>query len=144
MAVSAEMMRFKADMEADESLRAKYEEAIERIVEAKDATSDGDAMCKAAAELGYQISVAELERARADSLEDVDEEELDEVAGGLCWEDYACDFAYHTKQEKMDLPKWCMEIYSCLTVLMHADTGEDSACFSKYKCAPVFRHPDGF
>ena len=68
-------------MSESEEFRKQFEETIKRIVENKQAESDGEAFTKAATELGYELSIAEIERANAEA-QDLSDEELESVAGG--------------------------------------------------------------
>ena len=97
-----ELRRMEADLRADEGLRTRLEEAARRAADAG-AASDGVAMAAAAAELGYRVSAADLERSVAGG-EGLDLDELAGVAGGAggvdkngeqawClfnWSDYRC------------------------------------------------------
>jgi predicted ribosomally synthesized peptide with nif11-like leader len=65
-------------------------------VENKEASSDGEVLVKAAAEVGFTLTMEELERFFAQSQELCDED-LDKVAGGAaaknddgCWFDHHC------------------------------------------------------
>ena len=119
MPKSDELLRFEADINADGKLRESFDAAVKRIVEADGVTSDGDAMVKAAAELGYDLSMGELERLYAESQE-LSDDELDAIAGGRA--------------------NSCMTDYYCYTVVNHdSETDPDGkkesvACFVDYKC----------
>ena len=119
MPKSDEMLRFEADLTADGKLRESFDAAVKRIAEAGEATSDGDALVKAAAELGYNLSMGELERLYADSQE-LSDEELDAISGGR-----DCI---------------CLADYYCFTLLRHNNETdpynrqEKLACWSDYKC----------
>ena len=77
---SEEMLRLERDM--NEQLQEKLDTEIKRIAEAGEAQSDGEAMVKAAAALGYTITIEELERSIAD-LEKLDDDELDASGGNV-------------------------------------------------------------
>ena len=111
---------FEDALKADETLRQRYEEVLGGVTEA---ASDGEAMQKAAAELGYEITLEELEQAWAAGQE-LDEKELASVAGGL----------YENDDE------WCVMIHSCYTVAFHDREGKANACWSDYSCAVVYHH----
>ena len=119
MQKSDELLRFEADINADGKLRESFDAAIKRIAGAGETTNDGDAMVKAAAELGYDLSLNELERLYAESQE-LSDEELGAVAGGRA--------------------DSCMTDYYCYTVVNHdSETDPDGkkesvACFVDYKC----------
>ena len=119
---------FEEALKADEALRQRYEEALKGVTEA---ANDGEAIQKAAAQLGYELSLEELEQAWASSQE-LDESELTAVAGG---QDQYSD--------------WCWVGWCCYTVVKHPDDIEDDnekctkdfkvnnhteACWSDYNC----------
>ena len=85
-----ELKRFLADIRADRELFQKVEEIGRRMVEAGSDESNNELVAKAAAELGYSITAAELERAEA-AAEELDDDQLEEVSGGS---DARCDHGY--------------------------------------------------
>lgn len=83
---------FKAAMEAKPELAAKYIEVQKSLVENKAVGSKTELFVKAAAEVGYEISAEEVERAIATNLQ-LSEEELANVSGGKsenCSITYGC------------------------------------------------------
>ena len=123
MVKSEEIKRFEDALNADEELCARYAEAVKRIAEAGEATCDGEVLVKAAAELGYDISLAELERSYAES-QDLSDEELETVAGGRS--------------------QVCLFDYYCYTAIWHDEHDpwgrkEQLACWSDWKCV-FFNH----
>lgn len=103
---------FEAALKADETLHQKYEEALKGVTEA---ASDGEAMQKAAAELGYEITLEELEQAWAAGQE-LDESELASVAGG-----------------QSDHSNWCLANWFCYTVAKHTDVPDEEGP-GNYQC----------
>ena len=101
MSKSENIKAFEAALKESKELQEKFETAKKRIAENKDAASDSEMLVKAAAEVGYTISVAEVERAFAQNQE-LSDEELDKVAGGciycMCWMDYGCFLLYKTSR----------------------------------------------
>ena len=126
-----EMIRMEADLKASEALREQYEAALKRIAEGGEAKSDGDIFEKAAAELGYQITAAELERVSAEN-EEIGPDEMEQTAGG--------------KTEDSDgHDEWCLTAWHCFTVTCHtkANKGNESvACWSDYLCALLSRREE--
>ena len=108
-----ELERLNQDLAHNEELAGKLEAALKGIAERKEAGSDGEAMVKAAAELGYTISIADLERATAEN-ELLDLDALTQVSGG-------------------DKSEYCTIKYSCYAAFLHPD-GENEACFNNYYC----------
>ena len=85
-----ELKLFLADIQADRELYRKLEEIGRRMAEAGSDESNNELVAKAAAELGYSITAAELERAEA-AAEELDDDQLEEVSGGS---DARCDHGY--------------------------------------------------
>ena len=90
MANREEVKRFLADIHADKELYLKVEEIGRRMVEAGSDESNSELVAKAAAELGYSITAAELERAIA-ANEELDDDQLEDVSGGS---DTRCDHGH--------------------------------------------------
>ena len=146
--------QFDIDMDASQELVEQYNEILHRIAVDETAESDADAVIKAAKELGYTITAADLERAMARN-EKMDLEELESVSGGsdLCWKDYSCVVAYHTSTvDNDDHDFWCVADYHCITAYHHNTPtggyeGEDNnnnrqtVCWSDYSCAIINKHP---
>ena len=77
-----ELKRFQEDMKADRELYRKLEEIGRRMLKDGCKESGNELMAKAAKELGYSITAAELERAEA-AAEELDDDQLDGVSGGF-------------------------------------------------------------
>ena len=97
MEKSESIMKFEEVLNNDPEKKKKYEDILKRITEEKSAKSDVEAIVKAAGELGFDISMEEFERSFADKQE-VEDEELDEIAGGgrepECAVSYYCDMIW--------------------------------------------------
>ena len=76
-----ELKRFQEDMRADRELYRKLEEIGRRMMIDGSKKSGNELMAKAAKELGYSVTAAELERAEA-AAEEVDDNQLEGVCGG--------------------------------------------------------------
>ena len=114
------------------------------MVEAKDAENDGEAMVKAAAALGYAVTLEDLERAAAE-LETVDDDELAEVAGGnneeyCLGKNYSCGKFWHNDHEDEEgHDERCWTGYHCHTAMLHTDTtSKNVACWKDYLCELVY------
>ncbi len=126
MSKNEELQRLERDLNEQPELREKLDAEIKRIAGAGEAQCDGEAMVKAAASLGYTITIEELERAAAD-LEKLDDDELDAAAGGAQDEK-------HTN--------WCIKSWYCFAALRHTDTeSKDVACWSDYVCIVSYQKP---
>ena len=113
-----EIKRFDAALNASEELRRDFEGACARIAKEGEARSDSEIMAKAAGELGFNISAADLERSAAE-LQELDLDELENVAGGT-------DDGKDT---------FCITAWYCFTAALHTDTqSKDVSCWSDYKC----------
>ena len=76
-----ELKRFQADMTTDRALYRKLEEIGRRMLKEGSTESGCELMAKAAKELGYSVTAAELERAEA-AAEVLDDNQLEAVSGG--------------------------------------------------------------
>ena len=120
MEKSTEMLRMEKDLNASEELREKFNSEMERIAKSGEAKSDEEVMVKAAAALGYQISLSELEQAQAE-MQELDLEEMDAVAGG------ANDGKGHST--------WCVAVWHCHHILLHTEsTSKETKCWEEYLC----------
>ena len=98
---SGELLRMERDLNAQPELRERLDAEIKRIADAGEAACDGEAVVRAAASLGYTVTVEELERAAAD-LEKLSDDELDASGGGLfndCCQVFVCDKDYYFTRE---------------------------------------------
>ncbi len=85
MAKSKDVERFEKDLKENKELQKKFEEAVESYV-AKD-VKNVDAMIKAAEEMGYVLTIADLEKIKAEA-EELSKDDLETVAGAgkdWCW-----------------------------------------------------------
>ena len=96
-----ELTRMEETLRNDTELQKKYEETCKRIAESGEAKSDGEIMVKAAAELGFSITIEDMERAKAAS-EELSDDELDKVAGGTyrTWGCLVFDLCYFVYQKE--------------------------------------------
>lgn len=151
MKKTEEMLRFEKDLNADEKLRGKLEDAIAALQASGECTSDGDIMEKAARSLGYSISAAELERMNAERQE-ASQEEMELAAGGgnyekenqkRCGSDYYCDTLWDTvDMDEHGHNSFCITAWHCLTVMLHTETkNKEVACFKDYKCNIIYEDP---
>lgn len=127
MRKSENMLAFEAAMKESKELRDKYVAAQKRIIENKEAGSDGEMLVKAAAEVGFVLTMEELERAIAQAQE-LSDEELVAVSGGAGnSDDYVCTLDYY-----------------CYIAFKHDEDGNTNrACFSDYYCVFIYViHPD--
>ena len=132
---SEKIRKFEEALSKDKDLAQKYEDIIKRIVENKEAGSDGEAMVKAAAELGYDIPIEELERSYA-AIAEVSDESLDSVAGGESDEPEEYDYRYDEDEYGHDL--CCYSLWHCYTTFMHTKTKlRKERCWSDYHCVFV-------
>ena len=82
MVKSDELKRFQSDLDANAELRSKFEEACKRYGEEGADETRSAIMVKAAADLGYGIGLAEMERLVAESQK-LSDDEMQSVAGGF-------------------------------------------------------------
>ena len=87
-----ELKRFQEDMKADRALYRKLEEIGRRMLKEGSKESGCELMAKAAKELGYSVTAAELERAEA-AAEVLDDNQLEAVSGGgVLKDEEACTY----------------------------------------------------
>ncbi len=126
---SNELLRMERDLNANPELREKLDAEIRRIAGAGEAASDGEAMAKAAAALGYTITPEELERTTAD-LEKLDDDEL-EASGGNA-------FTRKKKEDEYGHTEGCVVTWHCFAAFLHTETkSTDVACWKDHRCAMV-------
>ena len=129
---NTELTRMEEALRSDEELRQKLEEACKKIAESGEAKNDGEIMVKAAAELGYSITIEELERASA-SAEELSEEELNSVSGGewaLAWEG----------EDEYGHDRYCVSVWHCNTITLHTNSKDKAvSCFADYFCGFVYK-----
>lgn len=141
---SEELKRLEGDLRGSEEIQKKLDEACRRIATEGKSASDGEIMVAAAKELGYDISIAALEQARAEA-EELDPEALAIVAGGVdnsehkTWCDdtnFSCFANYHERTEDEEgHGGWCFTAWHCVAATLHTDEHDpDIACWSDYKC----------
>ena len=100
MSKSENILAFEAALKENNELQEKFTAAKKRITEAKEVASDSEMLVKAAAEIGFTLTVAEVERVIAEKQE-LSDEDLAKVSGGefhlenWCLLDYNCGTFYH-------------------------------------------------
>ena len=115
MRKSETLKAFETALNESKELQENFVAAQKRIVENDAASSDGELLVKAAAEVGYTLTMAELERVMAQSQE-LSDEELNRVVGGA---------------DKND--DWCLFNHHCFATLRHTDDGSTTAtCWKNY------------
>ena len=72
---------FEKALRESEELQHRLAEELKKIAEEKSAESDAEAMAKAAQALGYDFTVADMEKANAEAQE-LAPEEMEQAAGG--------------------------------------------------------------
>lgn len=106
--------KFEKDLRGNEKLQKKLFEELAKIAKEKSAESDAEAMAKAAHALGYDFTVADMEKANAKTQE-LDPEEMEQAAGGWCFADYDCYTAWN--HDSPDQPgSACLKDYDCISV----------------------------
>ena len=117
------LKEFDKALAKDEQLKKTFLETCQKIADAGEASSDGEVVKKAAEEMGYQLSLEEIEREAA-SGEELNDDELEQVTGGA-----GC------------LENLCIVMLNCYVTMLHTDLdGKNSPCYSDYRC--VFADKD--
>ncbi|MGN0693044.1 MAG: hypothetical protein ACI4K7_11900 [Oscillospiraceae bacterium] len=131
---NTELNRLEEALRNDEELRKKLDEACKRIAESGEAKSDGEVMVKAAAELGFSITIEALERAKA-AAEELNEDALDMVAGG--------GYVRSDKlgEDNRGHSNWCLTLWHCDVITLHTETTtHEESCFTNYICDTINNH----
>ena len=89
MSKSGSVLAFEAALTENKELKAKYDAALKRIIENREAANDGEALVKASAEAGFTLTMPELERSMAQKQE-LSDEDLARVAGAGDSADTSC------------------------------------------------------
>ena len=105
--------KFEKDLRGNEELQKKLFMELAKIAKEKSVESDAEAMAKAAQTLGYDFTVADMEKAHAETQE-LDPEEMEHAAGGWCFADYDCYTAWN--HDSPDQPgSACLKDYDCVS-----------------------------
>ena len=113
---------FEKELRESEELQHRLAQELKKIAEEKSAESDAEAMAKAAQALGYDFTVADMEKANAETQE-LDPEEMEQAAGGWCFADYDCYTAWnHDSPDQQGSA--CISDYGCIT-LFHDSKVDD-------------------
>ena len=129
---SEEMLRLERDM--DEQLKEKLDAEIKRI--SGEAQSDGEAMVKAAAALGYTITIEELERSVAD-LEQLDDDELDASGGNT---DHFSDKFTINEEAKKERRRQCGHAEKAS--YSKDENGHKGSCTFSWHCSITWKHTE--
>jgi hypothetical protein len=109
MSKSENILAFEAALKENRELLEKFEAAKKRIVENKEATNDAEILVKAAAEVDFSLTVAEVERSIAE-MQELNEEDLEKIAGGVD-SSFPGDVSYNIKDG-------CSSVYFCRSSFM--------------------------
>ncbi|MBE5970767.1 MAG: hypothetical protein E7242_11110 [Lachnospiraceae bacterium] len=112
MGKSENIIKFEEALKKDPEKMKAFEEAQKRIFDEKSAKNDGEIMVKAAKEVGFDITIEEIDRSIAEKQE-IDDELLDEVVGAAgCTFDYSCHYVFkHGKDQNIE--DLCFDDYNC-------------------------------
>ena len=114
--------KFEKALRESKELQARLAQELEKIAEEKSALNDAEAMAKAAQALGYDFTVADMEKANAEAQE-LDPEEMEQAAGGWCFADYDCYTAWN--HDSPDQPgSACLKDYDCVSVYHNSKIGD--------------------
>ena len=114
--------KFEKDLRGNEKLQKKLFEELAKIAKDKSAESDAEAMAKAAHALGYDFTVADMEKANAETQE-LAPEEMEQAAGGWCFADYDCYTAWN--HDSPDQPgSACLKDYDCVSAYHNSKIGD--------------------
>ena len=86
------LKKFKQALRENREMADQFTEELKRIAEEKSVGSDAEGFVRAAHTLGFDFTLADVEKAKAE-VQDLDPDELNQVAGGTdswCVFDFAC------------------------------------------------------
>ena len=127
---NTELNRLEEALRNDTELQKKLEETRKRIAESGEAKNDGEVMVKAAAELGFSITIEDLERAKA-AAEELCDDELNNVAGGV-----ETFLGNNVSVDDKGHDNWCFTAWHCFATTLQTETTTHSeACWKDYVCA---------
>ena len=112
--------KFKKALQEDKELADQFSKELKHIAEEKSACSDAEAFVRAANTLGFDFTLADVERAQAE-IQELDPDELEQATGGT--------------------DSWCVFDFACFTALRH-DTPDQPpyACAKEYICITIYHH----
>ena len=114
--------KFEKALRDNEELQRRLAKELKKIAEEKSASNDAEAIAKAARTLGYDFTVADMEKVHAETQE-LNPEEMEQAAGGWCFADYDCYTAWN--HDSPDQPgSACFSDYDCIT-LFHDSKVDD-------------------
>ena len=114
--------KFEKALRESGELRRRLAEELKKIAGEESASNDAEAMAKAAQALGYDFTVADMEKAHAETQE-LDSEEMEQAAGGWCFADYDCYTAWN--HDSPDQPgSACFSDYDCITLFHDSKVDE--------------------
>ena len=114
--------KFEKALRESKELQARLAVELKRIADEKSASNDAEAMSKAAQALGYDFTVADMEKANAETQE-LDPEEMEQAAGGWCFADYDCYTAWnHDSPDQQGSA--CLKDYDCVSVYHNSKIGD--------------------
>ena len=114
--------KFEKALRESGELRRRLAEELKKIAGEGSASNDAEAMAAAARALGYDFTVADMEKANAEAQE-LDPEEMELAAGGWCFADYDCYTAWNhdTPDQKGTA---CFSDYDCITLFHDSKVDE--------------------
>ena len=114
--------KFEKALRESGELQRRLVEELKKIAGERSASNDAEAMAKAAQALGYDFTVADMEKAHAETQE-LDSEEMEQAAGGWCFADYDCYTAWN--HDSPDQPgSACFSDYDCITLFHDSKVDE--------------------
>ena len=109
----------KKALDTDLEKAAAFKESLAGMTPESD-DNEAEALSKAAAAVGFEISPEQIERDLAAAME-LDDSELEAVGGG--------------DDDDDGHDSWCFTIWHCFATSMHTSDGEGyAACWSDWRC----------
>ena len=126
-----ELKRLENDTKKDGALLEKLNEAGRRLRDEGRYGSDGEIFVAAAKELGYDVTIAALEKARAED-EKLDMDALEAVSGGDS-----------PAEDEKGHDGWCVTAWHCFAATLHTDAESPNvSCWKDFLCMFVNKDYD--
>ncbi|MBP3866428.1 MAG: Nif11-like leader peptide family RiPP precursor [Eggerthellaceae bacterium] len=129
---------FEAALRADEELRQKFQDAMRRIAESDEKLHEQEVIVAAARELGYEFTIEELDRSRAE-VQELDDAELEAVTGGAGGP--GCRSNYDDPEDEKGHDNSCVTLWHCHAITLHTESNSTYVnCWSDWMCMSDKNH----
>lgn len=129
---------FEAALKESEELQQQFQDAMKRVAESGEKSHEQEVIVAAASELGFEFTVEELDRSRAEAQE-LDDAELEAVAGGSGGP--GCGSVYDEPEDEHGHDNSCVTLWHCHAITLHTQTNSTFVnCWSDWMCMDDEKH----